>query len=296
MASAEKGWRRPDGRGRIGLIAGGGSLPAELARRLCERGEEPFVLAIAGEVPECSAIPTNECRTIALEEIGEVIGLLKKAGVSRIVLAGTIGRRPRLRDIRWSWGLIAMLPRLVPALKRGDDGALRAVIAHLEAHGIAVVGAHELVPDLLAEAGVLTRVRPRPEDRQDIAAARAAARAIGALDIGQAAIAIGGRAVALEGIEGTDGLLERMETLRGHGRIAGQVRGVLAKFAKPIQELRADLPAIGPATVEGAARARLAGIVVEAGRSLILERERTIDAADRLGLFILALEPGEDPR
>ncbi|RVD62782.1 LpxI family protein, partial [Mesorhizobium sp. M4A.F.Ca.ET.029.04.2.1] len=129
----------------------------------------------------------------------------------------------------------------------------------LEKRGIKVVGAHEIVPELLAGKGPLTQAEPSKADWRDIEAARVAAKAIGALDIGQAAIAIGGRAIALEGIEGTNGLLERTRQLRDHGRLAGKTRGVLVKCAKPGQELRADLPTIGPRTVEAAQEAGLAG-------------------------------------
>ena len=142
------------------------------------------------------------------------------------------------------------------------------------------------MPDLLAAEGPLTKAQPRKSDRRDIDAAYAAAKAIGALDIGQAAVAIGGRVIALEGVEGTDGLLERVQQLRGHGRLAGRTRGVLVKCAKPGQELRADLPSIGPQTVEAAHAAGLAGIGVEAGRSLVLDGAAVIARADALGLFV----------
>jgi hypothetical protein len=164
----------------------------------------------------------------------------------------------------------------------------------LESRGIKVVGAHEIVPELTAGEGPLTATRPNQSDWRDIQAARTAARAIGALDIGQAAVAIGGRAVALEGIEGTAGLLDRTRELRGHGRLAGKARGVLVKCAKPGQELRADLPSIGPQTIEAAHAAGLAGIAVEAGRSLILEGPATIARANALGLFIVGL-PSTEP-
>lgn len=282
-------------KGRPGIIAGGGALPRLVAERLVEAGEHPFVLSIAGEDSVAGDVAGVEAGEVALEDIGSIVGRLKAHGVRRVVLAGTINRRPALRNMRWSLGLLKMLGSLLRGLARGDDGALRNAISHLEAQGFEVVAAHEMVPDLLAQTGCLTRAMPLKADRRDIEAARAAALAIGALDIGQAAIAVGGRAVALEGIEGTDGLLERMKELRGHGRLAGRMRGVLAKFAKPGQEVRADLPAIGPQTVEAVHAAGLAGIVLEAGRSLVLERETTLASADRLGIFILGLEPEERP-
>jgi len=154
-------------------------------------------------------------------------------------------------------------------------------------------GAHGVVRELLAPSGSLTKKKPTKADWLDIEAGAAAARAIGALDIGQAAIAVGGRVIALEGVEGTDGLLERAAALRNHGRVAGMSRGVLVKCVKPGQEMRADLPSIGPATVAAAKKAGLVGIAVDAGRSLVLEAGQTIADADRHGLFIVGLETGE---
>jgi DUF1009 family protein len=134
---------------------------------------------------------------------------------------------------------------------------------------------------------------PWKSDWRDIEAGRAAAKAIGALDIGQAAVAVGGRVIALEGIEGTGGLLDRAKELRSHGRIAGKTRGVLVKCSKPGQELRADLPSIGPQTVDAAHAAGLAGIAIEAGHSLILDGPTTIARANALGLFIVGLPAAE---
>jgi DUF1009 family protein len=182
-----------------------------------------------------------------------------------------------------------MLPRLVPALGRGDNALLGTVVKLIEGLGPKVVGAHELVPDLLAEEGVMTKARPTSADRRDLDAAFAAAKAIGALDIGQAAVAVGGRVIAVEGIEGTDGLLARAKALRAHPRLSGKRRGVVVKCAKPGQELRADLPTIGPQTVRAAHEAGLAGIGVEAAHSLILDRETVRSAADSLGLFVVGL-------
>ena len=141
----------------------------------------------------------------------------------------------------------------------------------------------------------MTRVAPQKDDWSDLTAAKRGALAIGALDIGQAAVSVGGRVVALEGIEGTDGLLERVKDLRGHGRIANRKRGVIVKCAKPDQEVRADLPAIGPMTVDGAHAAGLAGIGVEAGRSLILDFGEVVSRADALGLFVVGLTAEQEP-
>lgn len=278
---------------RFGIIAGGGSLPVEVAVGLTGQGYPPVIIQIEGEVDRKPDLDGYEHESLALEDIGSLASLLKRRRISHLVLAGEIRRRPRLIDMRPSLGLLAVVPAVVMALARGDDGLLKILTRALEARGVKVVGAHEIVPDLVAAEGPLTRATPRKSDWRDIEAARAAAKAIGALDIGQAAVAIGGRAIALEGIEGTNGLLERTRELRGHGRLAGKARGVLVKCAKPGQELRADLPSIGPQTIEAAHAAGLAGIAVEAGRSLVLEGPVVVARADALGLFVIGLPPAE---
>ncbi|MBZ9693805.1 LpxI family protein [Mesorhizobium sp. ESP6-5] len=278
---------------RVGIIAGGGSLPVEVAAGLAGQGHPPFVVLMDGEADRLAELCRYEHETLALEAIGSLIPLLKRNRITHLVLAGEIKRRPRLTQMRPSLSLLAVIPVVVMALARGDDGLLKVVARGLEARGIKVVGAHEIVPNLVAAEGVLTRATPRKSDWRDIDAGFAAAKAIGALDIGQAAIAVGGRTIALEGIEGTAGLLDRARLLRGHGRIAGKTRGVLVKCAKPGQELRADLPSMGPQTVEAAHAAGLAGIAVEAGRSLILEGPATLSRANDLGLFIVGLAATE---
>ena len=278
---------------KVGIIAGGGSLPVEVAAGLAEGGHPPVIILIEGQADRLSDLASYEHESLALEDIGALVALLRRRQISHLVLAGEIKRRPRLVDMRPSLSLLAVIPSVVMALARGDDGLLKILTRGLEARGVKVVGAHEVVPRLVATEGPLTKALPRKSDWRDIEAAHAAAKAIGALDIGQAAIAIGGRAIALEGIEGTSGLLERTRQLRGHGRLAGKTRGVLVKCAKPGQELRADLPSIGPQTVEAAHAAGLAGIAVEAGRSLILEGPVVVARANALGLFVLGLPAAE---
>jgi hypothetical protein len=280
---------------RIGIVAGGGSLPVEVAVNAADLGYPPFVILMEGEVDRMAELSRYEHESLALEGIGSLIPLLRRHRITHLVLAGEIKRRPRLLALRPSLGLLAVIPLVVIALARGDDGLLKVVARGLEARGIKVVGAHEIVPDLVAAEGILTKAAPRKSDWRDIEAGLAAAKAIGALDIGQAAVAVGGRTIALEGIEGTAGLLDRAKLLRGHGRIAGKTRGVLVKCAKPGQELRADLPSIGLRTVEAAHAAGLAGIAVEAGRSLVLEGPATISSANALGLFIVGLPAATEP-
>lgn len=268
-------------------------MPVAVAESLSSAGQEPFVVIVADESEKDSGLDRFDHAILSLEEIGHLVPVLKKNRVTHAVLAGGISRRPSLWALRPTWSLARVLPEALTALSRGDDALLRILIRYLEAGGVKVVGAHEVVPDLLAASGPLTRCKPERGDAADLRAAFEAARAIGALDIGQAAVSIGGRVIALEGVEGTDGLLHRVASLRGHGRMAGKTRGVLVKCAKPRQEMRADLPAIGPATVEGASAAGLVGIGIEAGRSFVLDAAGVFARADALGVFIIGLDGSE---
>lgn len=279
------------GEGRIAIIAGGGALPVAVARTLAARGVDPFVAILAGEAVESDFAGTEHI-VVELEEFGPLLKRFADMGVDRVILAGSVERRPRLGAMKWNPTLLRLVFRTVSGLLRGDDGLLRAVIGAIETQGMHVVGAHEIVPDLLAPSGNLTRARPTKADLRDIDAASQAALLIGRLDIGQGAIAIGGRAIALEGIEGTEGLLERTAAMRGHGRLAGKQRGVLVKHCKPQQDRRADLPAIGPDTMDQAQRAGLAGVAVEAGCCFILDFEKTVARADELGLFVTGIGTG----
>jgi DUF1009 family protein len=173
------------------------------------------------------------------------------------------------------------------AARKGDDALLRFLTAGFEKEGFAIEGAHEVMGELALAAGPLGRCAPAEAHGADIAKAMAVARAIGALDIGQGAVVCDGLVLAVEAQEGTDAMLRRVAELPADLRgTAERRRGVLAKVAKPIQEERIDLPTIGPATVEGAARAGLAGIVGVAGKMLVLDREALVSAADAAGLFV----------
>lgn len=291
MTKAEKSAGLQLGAGdRVGIIAGSGRLPANVAESLVQAGHKPFVIRVAGEAD--SGFAGYDFDTLAIEQFGSLLPLLKRQRITHVVLAGGISRRPLLRAIRPTFHLLRLLPRVAAALARGDDGLLRILVNTIEDNGIKVVGAHQIVPELLAIEGRMGAHAPQKEDWADLDAGLEAARAIGALDVGQAAVAIGGRAIALEGIEGTDLLLERVRELRDNGRIAGRKRGVLVKCAKPNQELRADLPTIGPATIDAAHAAGLVGIGVEAGRSLVMDYGEMVARADRLGLFVVGLGEG----
>lgn len=272
---------------RIAVIAGGGELPRELVRGLTAAGHPPFVIIVGGE--DRSGLTGGDHTVLELEEYGRLLPVLRAARATHVVMAGSVSRRPRLSAIRLSVGLLKLLPGIVWGLGRGDDALLKVVVRHIEAAGIRVLGSHQILPDILAAAGALTRAKPGASTQAAIVAAFAAARAIGALDIGQAAVAVGKRVVALEGVEGTAAMLARVRDLRASGRIS-MPGGVLVKCAKPGQELRADLPTIGPDTVVEAHEAGLSGIAVEAGRAIVLRQADVIATADRLGLFVVGAD------
>ncbi len=273
---------------KLGLIAGGGSLPVEIAEH-CQRSGRPlFVIRLKGFAG--AGLEPFAGAEVGLAELGKCFKALKRAGCKAVCLAGQVNR-PDFATLMPDLRGLAALPAAIAAARKGDDALLRMLVAEFEKEGFAVEGAHEVMDDLGLPAGPLGRHSPALEHQADIDHALQVARAIGRLDAGQAAVVCRGLVLALEAAEGTDALLARVadlpEALRGR---PGAPAGVLAKAPKPIQETRVDLPTIGPATVEAVARAGLAGIVGEAGRLLVLDRDAVIALADGLGLFIVGVE------
>lgn len=278
--------------GRLAILAGRGRFPLIVARAAREQACDPFILAIEGEADQ--DWKGFDHAQVPIGNLAEVSALLRRERIGAVVMAGGIARRPRLADIRPSWASLRAAPSALKALlSGGDDSVLRAAIRVIENHGVRVLGAQEIAPGLLGAPGPLGRHAPQASDRSDMTAAIDAALALGRLDIGQGAVSAGGRVVALEGLEGTDAMLARVAELRANGRLRTGARGVLAKMCKPTQDERADLPSIGPETVINAHAAGLAGIALEAGRSLVLDREELIAKADRLGLFVTGIIPSD---
>jgi DUF1009 family protein len=274
---------------KLGLIAGAGDLPAALAAQCGAAGRPLFIVRLRGFAePGLDAFPGE---TVGIAELGKCFEALGRAGCEAICLAGRVDRpdfsalKPDLRGLK-------ALPGAIAAARRGDDALLRFLVGEFEKEGFAVEGAHEVAAGLTLGNGPLGALAPAPEHEDDIARAMEIAAEIGRLDVGQGAVVCRGLVLAVEAQEGTDAMLARVaglpEALRGAAKAP---QGVLAKRPKPIQEHRVDLPTIGPATVEGAARAGLAGIVGPAGGVLVMDRDGVIAAADRLGLFIVGL-PG----
>lgn len=271
----------------LGIVAGGGPLPGQLVAACRRNGREVFVLALEGftDAANLTDVPHEWVR---LGAAGKAIAALHRAGVEEVVLVGPV-RRPTLAELRPD--LRAMRVLASGVLNRGDDGLLRAIVRVLEdEEGFRVIGTGDVAGDLLPGPGVLGRHAPDEGARRDVMLGVAVVRAVGRLDVGQAAVVQQGLVLGIEAAEGTARLISRCAELKRPGR-----GGVLVKLVKPGQENRADLPTIGADTAAQAAAAGLVGIAVGAGATQLLQRERLIAAADEAGLFVWAFDPADFP-
>ncbi|WP_244497895.1 LpxI family protein [Aureimonas sp. AU40] len=280
---------------RLGIIAGGGTLPAIIAHEAERLGWRPFIVAIADG--RDSSWDEWESVSLTWGQTGNVFAHLRRRGVSKLVFSGTISVRPDYRSILPSLQTLRMLPEILRMTRGGDDSLIRAVAGTFERRGFEVVSVQAISPTLLLPAGNLTN-RPLSERHHEaIHRAQRAATRLGLLDIGQAVVASADRVIALEGIEGTKEMLLRVADLRGRGRIGASEPCVLFKAFKPQQDARFDLPSIGTETIRQAQEAGLAGIAMSANRSLVIEPQRVAEEAEAAGLFVLGIETalGEDP-
>lgn len=279
----------------LGIIAGGGTAPLLVADAAIRAGRPVFVVGIGGEAnPDIAAYPHE---VLKWGQIGRMQSLFAKHRVTEIVLIGNIRVRPDFSKFKLDLGAIRIMPKVLGMLANGDNDLLSGVVKLLGELGYTVVGAHEIAPELVASVGLLGRRAPDKAAGTDIDKAMSAARAIGVIDAGQAAVVINGRVAALEAAEGTDQMLDRVARLREAGRLKWSGRaGILAKCAKPQQDLRVDMPTIGPKTVKAAAEIGLAGIAVEAGRVMIVERPEVIALADRSDVFIVGVAGNQGTR
>lgn len=272
----------------VGVIAGGGAMPFAVADSLLARGGHPVLFALKGA---CDPKQVERFRHhwISVGQLGRATRLFRAEGCRDLIFIGAL-MRPALSEIRLDWGTLRVLGRVWAAFRGGDDHLLSGIGRILEQDGFRMVGIKDVAPDLLVPEGCLTRATPDENAAADIAKGQEVLRALSPFDIGQAAVVIDGHVVAVEDIEGTDGLLARVARLREAGRIRAKAgRGVLVKTPKTSQDLRFDLPTIGPRTIEGATAAQLAGIAVLAGNTIVVEPQAMIEAADAAGLFVTGL-------
>ena len=276
--------------GPLAVLAGGGSFPCLVARAARAAGREVVIAAIRGEAdPAIEAFPH---RWVGRGQLGTVLRLFRTAGARDLVIIGGIRERrlPRLSEL--DLGAVFVLLRHLRILRQGDDGLLRKIARIFEARGLRIVGAGEVAPHLLMPAGPIGELSPDADAQTDITLGIAAAREHGNRDLGQAVIVEDGRVVAREGRAGTDAMI----AAHAAGRAADAPRrGILVKLPTPSQDLRLDMPAIGPTTVAAIAAAGLTGVAVEAGRTLVADVGAVAAAADAAELWVFGFD-GETGR
>lgn len=272
----------------LAIVAGRGPLPRLIAQR-CQSLGRPYRVVVFGS-DRLDWLDGHPVIEASFEKPGRMFANLRAVGCTQATFAGGMDR-PALNPMRFDLTMMRLAPRLLAGLRRGDDSLLRLVAEVFEGEGFAVVAPHTLVGDVVVEAGILTRLTPSAQDRADATRAAEIVAAIGAADLGQGAVVAQGVCLGVETIQGTDAMLDFVaRTAAAHRPDPSGARGVLYKAPKPGQDTRLDLPAVGPATVAGAARAGLAGIALKAGGVMIFEREAAIAAADDAGLFLWGRE------
>ncbi|HKV53386.1 MAG TPA: UDP-2,3-diacylglucosamine diphosphatase LpxI [Candidatus Binataceae bacterium] len=265
---------------KLGLIAGNGVFPLEVARTARRKGMHIVAVAHIGETNSTLAELTDEITWIRVGELERMIDAFKRAGVSRVAMAGGISRARLADSFAPDARAVAMLTRIG---RLSDDAVLRGVAGEIEADGMSVIDPVPMLENVLAQTGLLSGPAPNPAQLNDLRLAFEIARALGSFDVGQAVAVRDGVTAAVEAIEGTDAALRRAAALCGKGL-------VVAKAAKPSQDLRFDRPAIGPATIELLREIGAAVIGIEAGTAMLLERARTLELAHAAGITVYGYE------
>ncbi|MDG6094369.1 UDP-2,3-diacylglucosamine diphosphatase LpxI [Acetobacter sp. AN02] len=270
----------------LGILAGGGPLPGQVAAAAAAQGRRVFILGFQ-DFAEPGVIGGWPHAYVRLAAAGQILATLRAQECRDLVLIGPV-RRPSFRDLRPDAEGARILARLGRAVFSGDDGLLGALVRILGEEGFRVRGAHEFLGSALGPAGVCGRIAPDARMMADIRRGAEVVRALGRLDIGQGCVVQNGVVLAVEAMEGTDRMLERAGLCRQPGE-----GGTLVKLLKPGQEDRADMPVIGPVTIGGAHKAGLSGIAYGAGGVLFTDLPGCIRAADEAGLFLYGVLPDE---
>ena len=274
---------------KLGIIAGGGILPQTIINHCQKNNRDFFVLAIENNADKEIFTPDIPHKWIRIGQAGTGFKVMKEQKVDEVVMIGTI-HRPTLSDLVPDLRTAAFFAKI--GLKSiGDDGILRALVKEIESENMRVVGIHEVLPDLLVKSGVLTKRKPDKQALADIERGAEVAYELGRLDVGQSVIVQQGLVLGVEGIEGTDKLIERCGTYQRKG-----VGGVLVKLRKPQQDMRIDLPTIGTKTIENLHNAGMRGLAIHAGNALIVNEAEVVSLADKYDMFICGIEPKENSR
>ena len=256
----------------LALICGTGGLPARVAQA---QKVQPLICVLSGFAPD----GLSGDITFRLEHLGSLLADLTSRGVQEVCFCGAI-ERPTFDQTALDTATLSLVPAMMRAMGSGDDAALRGMMQLFEEHGFTIRAAHDLAPDVLAPEAVLSDAAPDDQMRADVTRADQVLSALAPLDVGQGCVVGAGQVWGIETLGGTDHLLS------GLPKGAAQARAVLVKRPKTGQDLRADLPTIGPATIQAAARAGLAGVVIDAGRVILLEPDDTIKCANDAGLVL----------
>ncbi|MGE8943526.1 lipid-A-disaccharide synthase [Leptospira interrogans] len=274
------------GSGPLGILAGNGHLPLELADEVKARGRAVHIVGLEGSAgPEIARHPHT---WVNIGRVGAMLRAFRAADCRDIVILGGV-TRPDLKAVRLDVGFFLNLPAILGLMRGGDDSVLRRVVRFFEGQGFRVIGAQDVAPSLLMGPDVVGPAIPDEQNRRDLETGFALISGLAGADIGQAVVIADGQPVAIEAAEGTDAMLARLAHLRSQGK--GGVGGVLVKAPKPGQELRVDLPTIGPRTIEAAAVAGLTGVAVAAGQVLLAERDALRGSLEKTGLFLAGVAP-----
>ena len=273
----------------LGIIAGSGELPRSVLAECRRTGRDAFVVAFEG-ITDASTTRNVAHEWIHIGKAASVVQAFKSRGITQVLMVGSVGRPPP-SSLRLDFTGLRLLATLMQLPSQGDNEVFTCIIGFLEQRGLRIVGPASVLDGLLIEEGPLNSIEPDALARKDIAIGLEAASHLGILDIGQAVVVQMGQTLGLEGAEGTDRLVTRCKELHSEGP-----GGVLVKIKKPTQDPRVDLPSIGVYTVENAYAAGLRGIAVEAGSTLVINRDAVIEKADELGLFVTGVNVSPSPQ
>lgn len=267
----------------IGLIAGGGQFPLLFAQAAKARGRRVVAIAHVNETSSELEALADRIYWVKLGQLGKIIASFRREGVGETVFAGTITKTRIFHDILPDFKGLTLWSKID---RRQDDAILRAVASTLEEEGIRVLASTCYLDHLFFPQGLLTKKKPSSDHLDDIRFGWKVAREVGRLDIGQCVVVRDRSVLAVEAIEGTDAAIRRGGELAGSG-------AVVVKLKKPDQDFRFDLPATGVKTIETLAAVKGAVLAVEAGQSLIFDREAMVEAANRAGIVVIGVSEDE---
>jgi UDP-2,3-diacylglucosamine hydrolase len=268
---------------KLGIIAAKGDLSKRIVEYALGNNIDCFVLGLENE-SDPKLVGKADHIWVKLGQVSKAVEAMKKAGVSHIVFVGSL-KKPDLFSLKLDMLGIKMLARITKDKFLGDNNLLSSITRFFEEYGFKVIGAHEILKDIVVEEGIYTKTSPNKQDKIDIELGMKAVASLGSLDIGQAVITQTGVVLGVEAIEGTDKLIERCASVK----ISQKHAGVLVKLSKPKQELRMDLPTIGIKTIKNMHKAGFKGILIEAKKAIFLDQEKVIAYANKHNIFVMAV-------